>query len=87
MLHQPIHAATLFLVPAFSYKCNFDFDGEVLDELFTSIQKMVPDYETCNAINRKIKVYRDGTRAFGFIDVIRDETNFMKGKLFECFNF
>ena len=27
MLHRPIHAAGLFLNPAFAYKCNFDFDG------------------------------------------------------------
>jgi hypothetical protein len=31
MLHQPIHAAILFLNLAFSYKCNFGFDGEVME--------------------------------------------------------
>eukprot|EP00253_Pinus_taeda_P009492 PITA_09492 len=31
MLHRPIHAATLFLNPAFSYKCGFDFDGEQIE--------------------------------------------------------
>ena len=33
MLHRPIHAATIFLNLAFSYKCNFDFDGEVMEGL------------------------------------------------------
>lgn len=30
MLHRPIHATTLFLNLAFSYKCNFEFDVEVM---------------------------------------------------------
>eukprot|EP00253_Pinus_taeda_P032135 PITA_32135 len=45
MLHRPIHAAALFLNPAFSYKCNFDFDGEVMEGLHSCIQRMVPDPE------------------------------------------
>ena len=43
--------------------------------------RMVPDYETCNVINRNIEVYRDGTGAFGFGDAIRDKTIFMPSKL------
>ena len=37
MLHRPIHATTLFLNPAFAYKCNFDFEDEVLEGLLTCI--------------------------------------------------
>ena len=81
MLHRPIHAAALFLNPAFAYKCNFDFDDEVLEGLLTCIQMMVPDYETRNAINREIEVYRDGTRPYGFANAIRDKTIFMPGML------
>ena len=81
MLHQPIHAAGLFLNLAFAYKYNFDFDGEVLEGLLTCIQRMIPDYDTRNAINRKIEAYRDGTGVFGFADAIRDRTVFMPGKL------
>ena len=33
MLHRPIHVAALFFNPSFSYKCKFDFDGEVLEGL------------------------------------------------------
>jgi hypothetical protein len=33
MLHRPIHATTIFLNPAFSYKCNFAFYGEVMEGL------------------------------------------------------
>ena len=81
MLHRPIHAATLFLNPAFSYKCNFDFDDDVLERLLTCIQRMVPDYETRNAINREIEVYQDGTGAFVFGDAIHDMTIFIPGML------
>jgi hypothetical protein len=45
MPHRPIHAATLFLYPAFSYKCNFDFDAEVMEGLLTCLQRMVLDVE------------------------------------------
>jgi hypothetical protein len=58
MLHRPIHAATLFLNPAFSYKCNFDFDGEVMEGLHSCIQRMVPDPELRSKINREIQFYR-----------------------------
>ena len=37
MLHQPIHAAALFFNPTFSYKCAFDFDGEVMEGLHSYI--------------------------------------------------
>ena len=30
IIHRPIHASALFLNPAFSYKCKFGFDEEVL---------------------------------------------------------
>ena len=76
MLHWPIHAVGLFLNPAFAYKCNFDFDGEVLEGLLTYIQRMIPDYDT-----REIKVYRDGTGVFIFGDAIRDSFEFMPVKL------
>ena len=81
MLHRPIHAVALFLNLAFTYKCNFDFDDEVLEGLLTCIQRMVLEYETHNAINREIEVYRDGTGGFGFGDAIHDRTIFMLGKL------
>ena len=87
MLHQPIHAAGHFLDPAFAYKRNFDFDSEVLEGLLTCIQRMIPDYDTRNAVNREIEVYRDGTRVFSFGDAIRDKTDFMLGKLLESFKF
>ena len=42
---------------------------------------MIPDYETRNALNHEIEVYREGTGVFGFADAIRDRTVFMPGKL------
>ena len=54
MLHRPIHATTLLLNSTFSYESNFDFDDKVLEGLLTCIQRMVPEYETHNAINRNI---------------------------------
>eukprot|EP00253_Pinus_taeda_P007232 PITA_07232 len=77
MLHRPIHATALFLNPAFSYKCDFDFDGEVMEGLHSCIQRMVPDPEPHSKINREIQYYRDCIGLFGFDDAIRERTLFM----------
>ena len=42
---------------------------------------MIPDYDTRNAVNREIEVYRDGIGVFSFGDAICDRTEFMPGKL------
>eukprot|EP00253_Pinus_taeda_P033933 PITA_33933 len=75
MLHRPIHAAALFLNPAFSYKCGFDFDGEVMEGLHSCIQRMVPDPELRSKINREIQYYWDCVGLFGFDDAIRERTS------------
>jgi hypothetical protein len=83
MLHRPIHATTIFLNPAFSYKCNFDFDGEVMEGLHTCLQRMVPDVAIRIEINREIEMYRDGTRLFGYEDVVVARTILMPRKSLE----
>jgi hypothetical protein len=40
-LHRPIHAAGLYLNPAFTYACGFNFDGEVIDGFLQFVQRMV----------------------------------------------
>jgi hypothetical protein len=66
MLHQPIHAAAVFLNSAFFYKCNFGFDDEVMEGLHTCLQRTVPDVAIRIKINRKIEIYRNGIGLFGF---------------------
>jgi hypothetical protein len=83
MLHRPIHAVALFLNPAFAYKCNFDFDDEVMDGLFTCLRKMVPDASTCDEINREIEMYQGCAGLFGFEDVVRLRTTLMPRKLLD----
>ena len=68
MLYWPIHATTIFLNPAFSYKCNFDFDGEVMEGLHAYLQRMVPDVVIRLDIDREIEMYWDGTGLFGYED-------------------
>jgi len=60
MLHQPIHATTLFLNLAFSYKCNFGFDGEVMEGLHTCLHRMVRDAAIHIEINHEIEIYQNG---------------------------
>jgi hypothetical protein len=83
MLHRPIHAATVFLNPAFSYKCNFDFDGEVMEGLHTYLQRMVLDVAIRLDINRKIEMYRDGNGLFVYEDVVAGRTVLMPRKSLE----
>jgi len=80
MLHRPIHAATLFFNPTFSYKCPFDFDGEVMEGLHSCIERMVPDPELHSKINCKIQFYWYCVVLFGFDDAIREMTLFMPRK-------
>ena len=80
MLHRPIHAAALFLNPAFSYKCNFDFDAEVTEGLLSCLERMVPDAETRSIINREIEIYRDASGVFSFQDAIRERDSLMPRK-------
>ena len=83
MLHRPIHATTIFLNPAFSYKCNFAFDGEVMEGLHAYLQRMVPDVAICLDINREIEMYQDGTRLFGYEDAVAIRTVLMPRKSLE----
>lgn len=77
MLHQPLHATTLFLNPTFYYKCNFDFDSEVMEGLHTCLQRMVPNLELHSKTNREIEMYQDNIKLFGFDDAIHERTTFM----------
>jgi hypothetical protein len=81
MVH--IHATTVFLNPAFSYKCNFNFDGEVMEGRHTCLQRMVPDVSIRLDINREIEMYRDGTKLFGYEDVVAGRTILMPRKSLE----
>jgi hypothetical protein len=83
MLHQPIHAATVFLHLAFSYKCSFGFDGKVMEGLRTCLKRIVPDVEICIEINREIEMYRYGIKLFGFEDVVAARTILMPRKSLE----
>jgi hypothetical protein len=83
MLHRPIHEATIFLNPAFSYKCNFAFDGKVMEGLHSCLQRMVPDVTIRLDINREIEMYRDGTGLFGYEDVVASRNILLPRKSLE----
>ena len=70
MLHRLIHATALFLNPALSYKCKFDFDEEILEGLIECINKMVPNFETRMSITREMEMYQEATGLFGYADAI-----------------
>jgi hypothetical protein len=83
MLHRSIHAAAIFLNPAFSYKCNFAFDGEVMEGLHACLQRMVPDFVIHLDINREIEMYQDGTGLFGYEDVVASRNILLPRKSLE----
>eukprot|EP00253_Pinus_taeda_P022828 PITA_22828 len=78
-LHRPIHAAGLFLNPAFSYACGFDFYAEIMDGFLSCVQKMVRSPEQRIEISKQIETYRMAGGTFGFEMVVNDRTIKMLG--------
>ena len=74
MLHQTIHATTLFLNPTFSYKCKYDFDEEALEGLIICINRMVHNFETRTSVTREMEMHREATGLFGYADAIHART-------------
>jgi Protein of unknown function (DUF 659)/BED zinc finger len=91
-LHRPIHAAGLFLNPAFSYACGFDFDAEIMDGFLSCVQKMVRSPEQRIEISKQIELYRMAGGTFGFDMAVNDRLIKMPGiflfvTLFQLSNF
>eukprot|EP00253_Pinus_taeda_P016967 PITA_16967 len=57
-LYRPIHAAGIYLNPAFSYPCGFIFDAEIMDGFLTCIQRMVQSPTKRAEISKKLDIYR-----------------------------
>jgi hypothetical protein len=79
----PIHAATLFVNPAYAYSCNFDVDGEVMGGILTCFYRMVLDANAHRAINCKMEMYREANKLFGFADVVNERSVLMPRKPLE----
>eukprot|EP00253_Pinus_taeda_P032329 PITA_32329 len=78
-LHRPIHAAGIFLNPAFSYACGFVFDAEIMDGFLSCVQKMVRSPAKLTKISKEIKTYRMAGGTFGFDMAVADRTIKMPG--------
>eukprot|EP00253_Pinus_taeda_P001827 PITA_01827 len=76
-LHHPIHAAGVYLNPAFSYACVFRFDAEVMDGFFTCVERMVSSEQEREEISKEMEVYRMGGGTFGFNMAIKNRTTKM----------
>ncbi|XP_074375325.1 uncharacterized protein LOC141717112 [Apium graveolens] len=65
-LHQPLHAAGYYLNPEF-YSTNLDIesDHEVINGLYTCIEKMVPSQTEQDRIADQISLYRNADNLFG----------------------
>eukprot|EP00253_Pinus_taeda_P016504 PITA_16504 len=77
-LHRPIHAAGVYLNPAFSYACGFRFDAEVMDGFFTCVKRMVSSEQESEEISKEMEVYRMGGGTFGFNMAIKNRTTKMQ---------
>jgi hypothetical protein len=86
-LHHPIHAARLYLNPAYSYACGFRFDAEVMDGFFQCIQRMVLTPVERSKISKQIQIYKLSVGTFGYEMAIQDRTTTMPGKLQFVSNF
>ena len=86
-LHRPIHAAGIYLNPAFSYARGFRFDAEVMDGFFTCVERMVSSEQEHEDISKEMEVYRMGGGTFGFNMAIKNRMTKMPGKLQLVSNF
>jgi hypothetical protein len=80
-LHRPIHAAELYLNPAFAYACGFNFDGEVIDGFLQRVQRMVLTPVEHSKISRQNEIYRMASEMLGYVMAVQDRTTRMPGKL------
>eukprot|EP00253_Pinus_taeda_P032382 PITA_32382 len=76
-LHRPIHAASIYLNPSFSYACGFRFDAEVMDGFFTCVERMVSYEQEHEEISKEMEVHRMGGGTFGFNMAIKNRTTKM----------
>ena len=76
-LHRPIHAARLYLNPAFSYACEFQFDAKVMDGFLQCVQRMVLTPSKRVEISRQMEIYRMSGGTFGYDMAIQDRTTRM----------
>jgi hypothetical protein len=86
-LHRPIHAAGLYLNPAFAYACGFNFDGEVIDGFLQCVQRMVLTPAERLEISRQNEIYRMASGMVGYDMAVQDRTTWMSGKLLFQFLF
>jgi hypothetical protein len=80
-LHRPIHAAGLYLNPAFAYAYGFNFDGEVIDGFLQCVQRMVLTPAERSEISRQNEIYRMASGMLGYDMAVQDRTTRMPGKL------
>ena len=69
-----------FSLATFSYKCKFDFDGEVLEGLISCLNRMVPNVETRQSITHDMEMYQEANGLFGFVDAIHEKIILMPSK-------
>ena len=66
-----------------SYKCTFNFDGEVLEGIIECLNRMVPDVETRSSITHEMELYQEASGLFGFANAIVDKNFLMPHKPLE----
>jgi hypothetical protein len=80
-LPRLIHAAGIYLNPAFSYSCGFRFDVEVMDGFLTCVQRMKPSPQEHVEISKEMEIYRIASGTCGFDMAIHDKKTKMPSKL------
>ncbi|XP_057856282.2 uncharacterized protein LOC131065704 [Cryptomeria japonica] len=56
-LHRPIHAATYYLNPAFHFSPTFKVDVEVINGLYSIMEKMAPAGSTQTELIRELQLF------------------------------
>ena len=64
-LHKPLHAAAYYLNPHFHYSSDFKADREVKRGMYECMERMVPDDEEFNKIDKQLEDFKHARGFFG----------------------
>jgi len=57
-LHRPLHAAGKYLNPKFFYADSFEVDNEVMDGLYTCIERMISNDNLRALVPKEMQAYK-----------------------------
>lgn len=78
--HCPLHMAGCFLNPQFFYRIRGDMPNEILSGMLDCIERLVPDVNVQDKINKELGLYKNAEGDFGRKMAVRARNTLLPGK-------